>query len=80
MRLAQEMGAEVVKTVATAAIREAKNRDKVVKEIEETAGVEVDVLDDEEEGRFAFIGATSRSRLPVEGTSRSSTSEAAPPR
>ena len=31
------MGAEVVKTVATAAIREAKNRDKVVEEIEEIA-------------------------------------------
>src|SRR3954462_15685311 len=29
-RLAEEMGAETVKTVATAAIREAKNRNKVV--------------------------------------------------
>ncbi|HKH23468.1 MAG TPA: hypothetical protein VKA88_07585 [Solirubrobacterales bacterium] len=68
VRLAQEMGAEVVKTVATAAIREAKNRDKVVKEIEEIAGVEVDVLDEEEEGRFAFIGATKSLGHPVEGT------------
>ena len=50
VRLAHEMGAEVIKTVATAAIREAKNRDKVVKEIEEAAGVEVFVLDEEEEG------------------------------
>jgi exopolyphosphatase/guanosine-5'-triphosphate,3'-diphosphate pyrophosphatase len=68
VRLAQEMGAETVKTVATAAIREAKNRDKVVKEIEEAAGVEVDVLDEEEEGRFAFIGATKSLGHPVEGT------------
>ena len=67
VRLAQEMGAEVVKTVATAAIREAKNRDKVVEEIEEIAGVEVDVLDEEEEGRFAFIGATKSLSHPVEG-------------
>jgi exopolyphosphatase/guanosine-5'-triphosphate,3'-diphosphate pyrophosphatase len=68
VRLAQEMGAEVVKTVATAAIREAKNRDKVVREIEEIAGVEVDVLDEEEEGRFAFIGATKSLGHPVNGT------------
>jgi len=67
-RLAQEMGAEVVKTVATAAIREAKNRDKVVEEIEEIAGVGVEVLDEEEEGRFAFIGATKSLGHPVEGT------------
>jgi exopolyphosphatase / guanosine-5'-triphosphate,3'-diphosphate pyrophosphatase len=67
VRLAQEMGAKEIKTVATAAIREAKNRDKVVKEIEEIAGVEVDVLDDEEEGRFAFIGATKSLGHPVEG-------------
>jgi exopolyphosphatase / guanosine-5'-triphosphate,3'-diphosphate pyrophosphatase len=66
--LAQEMGAEVIKTVATAAIREAKNRDKIVKEIEEIAGIEVDVLGEEEEGRFAFIGATKSLGHPVEGT------------
>ena len=66
-RLAEEMGAEAIKTVATAAIREAKNRDKVVEEIEEIAGVEVDVLDEEEEGRFAFIGATKSLGHPVEG-------------
>jgi exopolyphosphatase/guanosine-5'-triphosphate,3'-diphosphate pyrophosphatase len=68
VRLAEELGAEVIKTVATAAIREAKNRDKVVKEIEEAARVEVDVLDEEEEGRFAFIGATKSLGHPVEGT------------
>jgi exopolyphosphatase / guanosine-5'-triphosphate,3'-diphosphate pyrophosphatase len=68
VRLAEQLGAEVIKTVATAAIREAKNRDKVVKEIEEAAGVEVDVLDDEEEGRLAFIGATKSLGHPVEGT------------
>jgi exopolyphosphatase / guanosine-5'-triphosphate,3'-diphosphate pyrophosphatase len=68
VRLAHEMGAEVIKTVATAAIREAKNRDKVVKEIEEAAGVEVSVLDEEEEGRLAFIGATKSLGHPVEGT------------
>src|SRR5215218_7488898 len=48
VRLAEELGAEVIKTVATAAIREAKNRDKVVKAISKQAGVEVEVLSEEE--------------------------------
>jgi exopolyphosphatase/guanosine-5'-triphosphate,3'-diphosphate pyrophosphatase len=68
VRLAHEMGAEVIRAVATAAIREAKNRDKVVKEIEEGAGVKVEVLEEEEEGRLAFIGATKSLGHPVEGT------------
>jgi exopolyphosphatase/guanosine-5'-triphosphate,3'-diphosphate pyrophosphatase len=68
VRLAEELGADVIKTVATAAIREAKNRDKVVKQIEEKAGVEVTVLDEEDEGRLAFLGATKSLGHPVEGT------------
>jgi exopolyphosphatase/guanosine-5'-triphosphate,3'-diphosphate pyrophosphatase len=68
VRLAEEMGAEVIKAVATAAIREAQNRDKVVREIEEAARVKIDVLDEEEEGRFAFIGATKSLGHPVDGT------------
>ncbi len=68
VRLAEEMGAEVIKAVATAAIREARNRAKVVREIEEAAGVQVDVLSEEEEGRLAFIGATKSLGHPVEGT------------
>ena len=66
-RLAEELGAEAIKTVATAAIREAKNRDKVVAEIEREADVEVDVLSEEEEGRYAFIGATKTLGHPVDG-------------
>jgi exopolyphosphatase / guanosine-5'-triphosphate,3'-diphosphate pyrophosphatase len=68
VRLARELGAEVIRTVATAAIREAKNRDKVVKEIEEIAGVQVDVLDEDQEGRLAFLGATKSLGHPVDGT------------
>jgi len=68
VRLADELGAEVVKTVATAAIREAKNREKVVKAIEAEAGVEVSVLSEEEEGRLAFLGATKSLGHPLEGS------------
>jgi exopolyphosphatase / guanosine-5'-triphosphate,3'-diphosphate pyrophosphatase len=67
LRLAEESNAEVTRIVATAAIREAKNRDKVVKTIEKEAGHEVDVLSEEDEGRLAFLGATKSLGHPVSG-------------
>jgi len=67
IKLARELGAEAIRTVATAAIRDASNRKKAVKKIEEIAGLEVDVLTEEEEGRLAFVGATKTLGHPVEG-------------
>jgi exopolyphosphatase / guanosine-5'-triphosphate,3'-diphosphate pyrophosphatase len=67
VRLAEEVGAEAIRTVATAAIREATNRTEVATEIERVAGVEVEVLSEHEEGRLAFIGATKTLGHPVEG-------------
>src|SRR4051794_19617312 len=67
VRLAQEVGAEAIRTVATAAIREAANRDEVVAEINRVANVEVEVLSEHEEGRLAFIGATKTLGHPVDG-------------
>jgi len=67
VRLAQEIGAQAIRTVATAAIREAANRDDVVAEINRVANVEVEVLSEHEEGRLAFIGATKTLGHPVDG-------------
>jgi exopolyphosphatase / guanosine-5'-triphosphate,3'-diphosphate pyrophosphatase len=67
VRLAEEVGAEVIKAVATAAIREARNRDEAVQAIGEVSGVEVEVLGEDEEGRLAFIGATKTLGHPAEG-------------
>ncbi len=67
VRLAEELGAEAIRTVATAAIREANNSKKAVKGIEGIAQVEVDVLSEHEEGRFAFVGATKTLGHPVPG-------------
>ena len=44
VRLAEELGAKAIRTVATAAIREATNTEEVAAEIGRVAGVEVDVL------------------------------------
>ena len=68
VRLAEELGAEAIRTVATAAIREAANSRAVAAEIGRVAGVEVDVLSEQEEGRLAFIGATKTLGHPVEGS------------
>jgi exopolyphosphatase / guanosine-5'-triphosphate,3'-diphosphate pyrophosphatase len=67
VRLAQELGAEAFRIVATAAIREAKNGGEVAAEISRVCGLPVDVLDEHEEGRLAFLGATKTLGHPVEG-------------
>jgi exopolyphosphatase/guanosine-5'-triphosphate,3'-diphosphate pyrophosphatase len=67
VRLAEELGAEAIRTVATAAIREATNREDIVAEITRVAGVPVEVLSEHEEGRLAFLGATKTLGHPVEG-------------
>lgn len=68
VRLARELGAETIRAVATAAVREAPNGDDVADAIGEAAGVPVEVLSEEEEGRLAFIGATKTLGHPVEGS------------
>ena len=67
VRLAEELGAEAIRTVATAAIREATNREAIAAEIARVAGVPVDVLSEHEEGRLAFLGATKTLGHPVQG-------------
>jgi exopolyphosphatase / guanosine-5'-triphosphate,3'-diphosphate pyrophosphatase len=67
VRLAEELGAERIRIVATAAIREADNRDEFSAAVAAEAGRPVEVLSEEEEGRLAFIGATKTLGHPVEG-------------
>jgi len=67
VRLAEELGAEAIRIVATAAIRESKNAAQVAEEIGEHAGLPVDVLSEQDEGRLAFVGATKTLGHPVEG-------------
>jgi exopolyphosphatase/guanosine-5'-triphosphate,3'-diphosphate pyrophosphatase len=67
VRLAEELGAEAIRIVATAAIRESRNAGPVAKVLSEAAGIEVEVLSEEEEGRLAFLGATKTLGHPVEG-------------
>jgi exopolyphosphatase/guanosine-5'-triphosphate,3'-diphosphate pyrophosphatase len=67
VRLARELGAETIRSVATAAIREASNGEEAALAIADASGVPVDILSDQEEGRLSFIGATKGLGHPVEG-------------
>jgi exopolyphosphatase/guanosine-5'-triphosphate,3'-diphosphate pyrophosphatase len=67
VRLARELGAETIRAVATAAVREASNGRAVAREIGEESGVPVEILSEEEEGRLSFIGATKTLGHPVAG-------------
>jgi exopolyphosphatase/guanosine-5'-triphosphate,3'-diphosphate pyrophosphatase len=66
-RLAEQVGADHVRTVATAAIRCAANRDEFVEVVSEQGGVEVTILEGEEEARLAFLGATRTLGHALEG-------------
>jgi exopolyphosphatase/guanosine-5'-triphosphate,3'-diphosphate pyrophosphatase len=65
--VAGEVGAEEIVAVATAAIRNAANRDELVEAVEEAGGMELSVLTGEEEARLSFVGATRTMLSPVEG-------------
>ncbi|GMK38453.1 phosphatase [Paenibacillus sp. CCS19] len=45
-----------IRAVATAAIRNAANRDEIVERVQEEAGLTIEVLSGEEEARFGFLG------------------------
>lgn len=59
---AQKLDAEVIQMVATAAIRDATNRDIIVSEILQATGVHVTVLSPNAEGTYAFQGVNAHTQ------------------
>ncbi|HEX8074591.1 MAG TPA: hypothetical protein VF545_06375 [Thermoleophilaceae bacterium] len=66
VRHARELGAATIAIVATAAIREAANRDDLVDSIEQATGLRPRVLTDSEEARLAFMGASWALNAPAD--------------
>ncbi len=66
--VAAEVGAEQIVAVATAAIRNAPNRDELVGACERAGGMELTVLTGHEEARLSFVGATRTLLQPPDGT------------
>jgi exopolyphosphatase / guanosine-5'-triphosphate,3'-diphosphate pyrophosphatase len=67
VRLAEELGAERLRAVATAVIRRAANGGELCRAVRERSGVDVEILDGDEEARLAFLGATKTLGHPVPG-------------
>jgi exopolyphosphatase/guanosine-5'-triphosphate,3'-diphosphate pyrophosphatase len=57
LRIARELGSHEVHIVATAAVRRARNRPDVCDAIRDKCAAELEVLSEDDEARFAFIGA-----------------------
>jgi exopolyphosphatase / guanosine-5'-triphosphate,3'-diphosphate pyrophosphatase len=66
-RLADALGAQEIAVVATAAVRDAKNRDEFELAVAEESGLPVRVLSEDEEARLAFLGATRTFSGPLDG-------------
>jgi exopolyphosphatase / guanosine-5'-triphosphate,3'-diphosphate pyrophosphatase len=62
--VARSAGAERIIAVATAAVREASNGEALLRRMRRETGVEVRVIDGDEEARLAFVGAVHG--LPVD--------------
>ena len=66
VRIARECGVQRIRAVGTAALRDAVNREELLRAIEREAGISVQVLSGDEEARLAFAGATQTlSHLPL---------------
>ncbi|MEO8688981.1 MAG: hypothetical protein ABI611_12285 [Solirubrobacteraceae bacterium] len=66
--LVEQLGADAMRVVATAAIRGAANPDEFAAAMRQDGGVEVEILDGREEARLAFLGATRTLGQPLDGT------------
>ena len=63
VRLARELGAEEIRAVATAAVRDARNGEEVAEAVGAAAGVPIESLPEEEEGRPALRRRRGRSSI-----------------
>lgn len=57
-KLAKVLGADSVHAMATAATRDAPNGEELIEAVADESGVLIEVLDESEEARLAFLGAT----------------------
>ncbi len=62
LQLIKEYRIEKIKTVATTAIREAENKEYILNQIKVETGLDVDILDDNEEKKFIYKGVYRKTR------------------
>ncbi|HKL10683.1 MAG TPA: Ppx/GppA phosphatase family protein [Clostridia bacterium] len=59
VKMALAEGVEDIKALATSAVRDAVNRDEIVKKIQSTLSLEVDILSGDEEAEMGYLGVIS---------------------
>lgn len=57
VRVASEMGVAMVRVVGTSAVRDAENRDELIRLVRERCGHRLEVISAEDEGRLAYASA-----------------------
>jgi exopolyphosphatase / guanosine-5'-triphosphate,3'-diphosphate pyrophosphatase len=67
-RIARQVGARKLVAVATAAIRNAPNRDELCAAVEAAGGTPLTILSGEEEARLSFVGAARTLATPARDT------------
>jgi exopolyphosphatase/guanosine-5'-triphosphate,3'-diphosphate pyrophosphatase len=67
-RIARELGTARLRVVATAAVRQAENAPALAAAIQRACGLELEILDSEEEARLAFAGAIGMLAQPPQGS------------
>ena len=67
MRLADELGADSLRVVATAAVRQAVDREALAAAIAASCGATLEILCSEDEARLAFRGAIGALAAPPDG-------------
>jgi exopolyphosphatase / guanosine-5'-triphosphate,3'-diphosphate pyrophosphatase len=67
LAVARELGAQEVRVVATAAVRQAANGAALVAAIERSCGADLEILGGEDEARLAFAGAVGMLAEPPAG-------------
>src|SRR6476659_7083128 len=68
VKLAKVLGADDVFAMATAATRDATNGEELVDSVKDQSGVKIQVLDENDEARLAFLGATHSMQQDQTGT------------
>jgi exopolyphosphatase/guanosine-5'-triphosphate,3'-diphosphate pyrophosphatase len=68
VKLAKVLGADDVFAMATAATRDATNGEELVDSVKDQSGVKIQVLDESDEARLAFLGATHAMQSDQSGT------------
>jgi exopolyphosphatase/guanosine-5'-triphosphate,3'-diphosphate pyrophosphatase len=66
-QLVEQLGADALRVVGTAAIRGACNQPEFCAAMRDDGGVDIEILDGAEEARLAFLGATRTLGQPLEG-------------